>query len=77
MSGTIKDIIADMALAARFEHPQRLMRITLECGHYRLMEAINCTAGGIGWSTACKICEENQGKQVTRLIVNQEETGVL
>jgi hypothetical protein len=73
----VTNLLEQVAAAARFEHPQRLMRITLECGHYRLMEACNCTGGGIGWSTACKLCEESQSKQVVRLIVNVEETGVL
>lgn len=77
MNEAMKKILADVDAAARFEHPQRQMRITLNCGHLRLMKFIHCTAGGIGWSTACEICEEIQGKQVIRQIVNQEETGVL
>jgi hypothetical protein len=74
---TIKELIADQESAARFEHPERLMRITLECGHFRLQQFIVAATGGIGWSTACKICEETQGKQVVRVIVNVEETGTL
>lgn len=74
---TIKQIIEEQELAAKFQHPERLMRITLECGHLRLQQFLVAATGGIGWSTACKICEEIQGKQVVRVIVNVEETGVL
>ena len=56
--------------AARFEHPLRKMRITLDCAHMRLIPWID-TILGIGASTHCNICN------VTRLVVNQEETGVL
>jgi hypothetical protein len=69
----LKQLYAEVDAAARFEHPKRKMRITLECGHYRLMEAHLCVAGGIGWSTVCKVCPDGP----SRVIVNQEETGVL
>jgi hypothetical protein len=70
MNEYMKELQAKIASAARFEHPDRLMRITLECAHMRLMP-FQDALGGIGWSTNCKICN------VSRLIVNQEETGVL
>lgn len=52
------------------EHPKRAMRVTLECGHLRLMPYIN-TVMGIGAFTDCRLCEAD------RLAVNVEETGVL
>lgn len=77
MNDYVKQLQERVEAAARFELPERKMRITLECGHLRLMPWYDCVAGGIGWSTACRICEEVQGKQASRLIVNVEETGVL
>lgn len=67
----------DFDSAARFEHPLRQMRVTLECGHLRLMQWQNCAVGGIGWSTQCNVCTQDKGSQVSRVIVNVEETGVL
>jgi hypothetical protein len=66
----------EMESAERLEHPMRLLRITLECGHFRLMPWQDCL-GGIGWSTQCNICTEAKGSQVGRQIVNVEETGAL
>lgn len=69
-----KSLPEEIASAARFEHPERMMRITLECGHFRLMQWQQCGVGGIGFHTNCDICAPIP---VTRLIVNMEETGVL
>jgi hypothetical protein len=68
-----KNIREEIARAERHEHPERLMRITLECGHFRLQQWQNAV-GGIGFHTNCNICS---AVPVTRLIVNMEETGVL
>jgi hypothetical protein len=57
--------------------PMRAMRVTLECGHLRLMPAIG-TAMGIGAKAACQICPAaSNGYSPTRTVVNIEETGVL
>lgn len=56
--------------ASALRHPKRAMRVTLECGHLRLMPYIN-TVMGIGAFTACWLCPGD------RLVVNREETGVL
>jgi hypothetical protein len=66
----MQKLLADQESAAKYEHPERLLRITLECAHMRLMKFID-SLGGIGWSTHCNICD------TTRKIVNVEETGVL
>lgn len=78
MTSYLDEIEEALASAKRLEHPDRLVRITLECAHYRLMLARDCL-GGIGWSTACNICPPSPetGYRPARLIVNQEETGVL
>lgn len=58
-------------------HPHRAMRVTLECGHLRLMPQINCIMG-IGAKTSCFVCpDEEPGYKVARTVVNVEETGVL
>lgn len=72
MSKKMKDLQDKVNAAAKFEHPERLVRLTLECAHLRLEQFQNCMPGtSIGWSTTCNICG------VSRAIVNQEETGVL
>ncbi len=69
-----QEIINEMEAAAKFEHPYRLIRFTLECGHFKLSEA-SLNAGGIGFSTNCSICSETRTNTVTRQVVNMEETG--
>lgn len=55
----------------------RAMRVTLECGHLRLMTAIG-TIMGIGAETGCLICpKQDDGYTPSRVVVNVEETGVL
>jgi len=66
------DVFAANEEARALRHPQRSMRVTLECAHMRLMSA-NATAMGIGASTMCPICPDKP----TRLVVNIEETGIL
>ena len=71
------EIQSEIELAARLEHPERLLRITLDCGHLKLTEARIMETGGIGWSTGCHICPADPGQVCVRKIVNVEETGVL
>lgn len=66
------EIRHDLDEAAALRHPMRLMRVTLECGHLRLIPHIN-TVMGIGAHTTCGICPDEPG----RLVVNVEETGRL
>ena len=68
-----KNIREEFARAERLEHPERLMRITLECAHFRLQTWQNVGGGGIGFHTNCHVCPD----KASRLIVNMEETGVL
>lgn len=68
---TTKQIIDAVESAARLQHPQRAMRITLECGHIKL-GAWNMCVMGIGAFSGCALCDD-----VVRLVVNMEETGVL
>lgn len=77
MNEFARKLSEELASAERHQNPNRLMRITLECGHFRLMPWRDCNVGGIGWSTQCNMCTEDQGRQVSRQIVNQEETGTL
>jgi hypothetical protein len=70
MNDAMKQLHDKLDAAARFEHPERLMRVTMECAHMRLMTFRN-SIGGIGFNTTCNICS------VARVIVNVEETGVL
>ncbi len=70
MNEFMQKLIDRQESAARLEHPERLMRITLECAHLRLMPFVD-SLGGIGWSTQCNICN------VGRVIVNVEETGAI
>jgi hypothetical protein len=65
-----------MESARKFEHPNRLMRLTLECGHLKLSEA-SMGVGVIGFSSLCKICSEHKGRSISRQIVKEEETGEL
>lgn len=58
--------------AQNFRHPQRLMRVSLECGHARLLPW-NVTGTGVGSYTLCSVCPDRP----ERLAVNIEETGVL
>ena len=63
--------------ARALTHPQRAMRVLLECGHLRLMPW-NATVMGIGAQTACGICPAPEGKpHIVRLVVDVAETGVL
>lgn len=58
--------------AVQHIHPQRLMRVTLECAHHRLLPW-NLTGTGIGSQTLCVICPD----QPVRTVVDIQETGVL
>lgn len=58
--------------AQNFRHPQRLMRVSLECGHVRLLPW-NVAGTGIGSYTLCSVCPDRP----QRAAVNLEETGVL
>ena len=51
-------------------HPMRTMRVTLECGHLRLLP-YNWTVMGIGAITGCLVCEDTPARRV----MNVEETG--
>ena len=51
---------------------QRSMRVTLECGHFRLLPW-NVTLTGIGSETSCFICPARP----VRTVVNIEETGII
>jgi electron transfer flavoprotein alpha/beta subunit len=63
--------------AAALRHPQRAMRVTLECGHLRLMPWIG-TVMGIGAQTSCAICPKSEDSYPpSRVVVNCEETGTL
>lgn len=58
--------------ARAHQHPQRLMRVTLECSHLRLLPW-NVTGTGIGSRTMCPVCPDKP----SRIVVGIEETGVL
>ncbi len=62
----------DIELAAAHKGNQRAMRVTMECGHLRLMPFID-TVMGIGSMAGCQVCPDHPGREV----VNVEETGVL
>jgi len=67
----IEQLKHDLDEAIALRHPQRTMRVTLECGHLRLLPW-SSTVLGIGASTLCRLCAD-----ADRLVVNVEETGVL
>ena len=69
---SLEDIYQANQAAREHRHPQRAMRVTLECGHMRLM-SWHSSAMGISASTICLICVD----QPSRLVVNLEETGIL
>lgn len=73
MAGDLQQLKLDLDEARALRHPQRAMRVTLECGHLRLMPYIN-TVMGIGAFTNCRICPPQPNG---RLVVNREETGLL
>lgn len=75
MTVSSEEIAEAIKEATALRHPYRSMRVTMECGHLRLMPYIN-TVMGIGAQTACKICPSDNG-QTTRTVVNVEETGHL
>ena len=63
--------------ARALRHSFRAMRVTLECGHLRLMPHID-TVMGLGSLTSCGICAvDADGDYVVRTVVNCEETGTL
>jgi hypothetical protein len=66
------EILRVVEAARHLTHPMRSMRVTMECGHLRLLPW-NVTLTGIGSHTGCNICGDN----VERLVVNVEETGTL
>lgn len=82
MSKTTEEIVKAIDEARAFRHRFRAMRVTLECGHLRLIPEIN-TVMGIGAYTACVICPQEfdeilkRQRHVSRQVVNVEETGVL
>jgi hypothetical protein len=67
---------ADAAKAGRGNW--RAMRVTLECGHFRLTPAFY-TGQGVGAFTSCSLlgCRDSEYGGTSRLVVNVEETGVL
>jgi len=72
-SNAVMNAVANASTEARaFRHPQRLMRVTLECAHLRLLPW-NVTVTGIGSHTLCQVCPDKP----SRTVVNIEETGVL
>jgi len=58
--------------ARAHRHPQRLMRVTLECSHLRLMPW-NVTGTGVGSHTLCPVCPDRPA----RIVVGIDETGAL
>ena len=73
----VQQILHDIDEARALRHPQRAMRVLLECGHLRLMPNI-ATATGVGSHTACGICpKDGDGRRPTRLVVDIAETGEL
>ncbi len=62
----------DIDAAKAGTHRQRAMRVTMECGHLRLMPFID-TVMGIGSMCGCQVCPDHPA----RTVVNVEETGVL
>ena len=75
MSADIDKILRDVEEAKALRHPERAMRVLLECGHLRLMPYID-TAMGVGSFTGCVFCAVN-GVWGSRLVVDIAETGVL
>jgi hypothetical protein len=74
---TTDEIFRAIEEASALTHKHRAMRVTLECGHLRLMPMINCVMG-IGAFTGCTICPpDKDGHTVARMVVNVEETGHL
>lgn len=68
---TYESMLAEVEAARTGTHPHRLMRVTLDCGHYKLMPKID-TAMGIGAFTGCRYCPVGTDP----MVVNVEETGV-
>lgn len=69
---SVAGIMQDNEAARQHRHPQRAMRVVLECAHMRLM-SWNVTVTGIGSHTMCPICPDKP----TRQVVDIQETGVL
>lgn len=67
---TVKEIAKAVDQAREMNHDYRAMRVTMECGHIRLMPYID-SISGIGTHTECHLC--NRARQ----IVNVEETGTI
>lgn len=70
---TVAEIQEAATQAALFEHPERAMRVVLECAHMRLMPWHVANQSSIGASTLCRVCSGGP----SRLIVEVQETGVL
>lgn len=76
MKVTTKQIANAIDQSTALTFPWRAMRVTLECGHLRLMPHIN--AAWIGAHTSCSICVSPTGEDGrVRQVVNVEETGIL
>lgn len=73
-----RDFAAALTEARALRHPRRAMRVTLECGHLRLMPW-NTSVMGIGAYAGCKLapCAGPDGELADRMVVNMEETGTL